>query len=186
MSEFSHLPTEYIAENGERVSEPAYRLKAPHFFDDTFWSEDDVIVSTLEPTLHMEPLNQAAGERMEAFVQSLPADSEGISVGEMMEAAMMLRPREGEPELSNEAFQGAVLKLAAQLKAKRRGGDPVVPNTQSVRPAASKGAPPLANARFADAAQANIQRKIQYQGELPQSRVKKPPQAGNIPVGVKG
>jgi hypothetical protein len=73
------------------------------------------------PCYQWRPLNRAAGERIQQWLESLPAKGENIPQEFISQAAMQLRPREGDPEFPHDVWWGHVNKLAATLYAKHRG-----------------------------------------------------------------
>lgn len=179
-----HMPELYRADSGEQIEEPAYRLLVACFFDETYWQDGEVLVTDLTPNHHMEPLNRAADERIAKWLGSLPGGAAGspVSMEDMMEAAMMLRPREGEPELSTEAFQTAVVSLAIKLKEKRQGKQgSVIPG---VRPANASNAPPMPNAQFNERGHqfGHQEQRVTHQPSRRDSRVRSTkPAMGGVP-----
>lgn len=148
MDTFTDLPEVYFAESGERIAEPVYALLAPGFYGATYYNEGEHIIFPDTPNHHMQPLNRAAGAQMAVWLEGLPGAGQNSTPEDLIEAAMMLRPREGEPVLNHQEFNKAVIKLAAELKAKRDGrGAPALPSGQVPRPATNPTAPPMANAR---------------------------------------
>jgi hypothetical protein len=155
MSNHDHLPEAYMAEGdrGEKhpVTAPTYELLADchlvmHSAETgrvgpTMVLAGEVLTTELTPNHHWLPLNQAAGKRIEEWLASLPATGGDLQLGDMIEAAQMLRPREGEPQMTNDQWAAALLKLASDLKVKRTKGLPVAPPVSTFRP--GKGALPI-------------------------------------------
>lgn len=177
-----NLPEFYVADGGTQVGGPVYALLADCYLDDTLWLTGEHIEHPGVPNHHMQPLNQAAGERVEAWLASLPLEGKAYDVADLTEAAVMLRPREGEKELSHEQFTVAVLRLASELKAKRTGNQPHIPGMQT-RAASPKAAPPMQNAMLADPrGYENNRGGIVHHQQRPQGKIKRQvPAAGNLP-----
>lgn len=146
-SEVYSLPITYVTKEGENVTEPCYVLTGDCFLEDTYWLEGEIIIApqALIPNEAMRPLNRAAEKATRDWQATVPLSGEGISRDELMEAAIMLRPKEGEPELNPEQFAGAVFKLALRLRDKRQGMRVGLP-ANSIRSAGPKAAVVMPNA----------------------------------------
>lgn len=127
---YAHLPVAFTfrAPDGEviQVIEPCYRLLADGFYGikaaASMFQEGEIIFDKdIVPNHQLEPLNQAAGQRVVQWLSTLPLDGQPIGIGDLAEAAHMLRPREGVPEMNPLDWGHAVQKLALELKAKREG-----------------------------------------------------------------
>jgi hypothetical protein len=140
------LPESYVTEDGQHVHGPTYLLLADcHMVmrsaetgltGPTLVEEGQVITTEMTPNHQMQPLNKAAGERFEMWINSLPVVGKGLSQEEISEAAFAMRPREGEPEIPHDQWWGAVMKYAVAIKEKRAGARPVGPAV-GYRPAPS-------------------------------------------------
>src|SRR6185312_13156834 len=87
---------------------PRYRLITPFYADDQLWPEEAEIEFDGVPNEGMQPINDAARERMEAWLRSLPprakppqgsvnldaATLARVLLGEHVGAAVAARPRE--------------------------------------------------------------------------------------------
>ena len=88
----------------------------------------EVFSTEAVPCQAWRPLNRAAGERIDQWLASLPVDTRSLPQEAITEAAYMMRPREGEPEVPHEQWWPAVLALAVRLhdkKQSRAGAAPV-------------------------------------------------------------
>lgn len=151
MSDYDHLPEAYHAEGNQPVMAPTYELMVDchlvmHSAETgrvgpTLVLAGEVLTTDLTPNMHWMPLNKAAGKRMDEWLGSLPATGGDLQLEDMMEAAQMLRPREGEPQMSKDQWAAAMLRLAAELKSKRTRGAPVTPAPTTYRP--GKGPMPI-------------------------------------------
>lgn len=155
---YAHLPTAftYRAPDGEvvNVTEPCYRLLADGFYGlkaaASLFQEGEIIFDKdIVPNHQLEPLNQAAGQRVAQWLESLPLDGIPIGIGDLAEAAHMLRPREGMPEMNSTDWGRAVQKLALELKAKREGRQNLhIPPINNARP--NSNAPGMLATRYKD------------------------------------
>lgn len=127
---YAHLPVafSYRSPEGEvvQVTDPCYRLLTDGFYGKkaaaSLFQEGEIIFDKdIVPNHQLEPLNRAAGERVIQWLETLPLDGIPISIGDLSEAAHMLRPREGMAEMNATDWGRAVQKLALELKAKREG-----------------------------------------------------------------
>ena len=141
------LPEFFIDDEGNRISRPVYRMlsqcqvimASPETgqVGPTLQEPGTVLVLDAIPCHQWQPLNKAAGERMDAWLKSLPLDGKNISQEHINEAAYTLRPREGDPEFPMEAWWPAVLRLAASLADKgRKHVIAVAPGYHPVKPEA--------------------------------------------------
>jgi len=137
-------PEFYITDQGQRVTAPAYAALAPcqiimtsaetGHTGPTRIQEGEHFISEGTPCEQWLPLNRAAAERYQAWLDSLPRLGKDLTQDEIAEAAMELRPREGDPELSHKDWWQAVLKRAYASKEKRRGSHvPLPTHAQQVR-----------------------------------------------------
>jgi hypothetical protein len=161
---FGDLPEVFIHRNDdgtiEQVKEPCYNLLAPGFYgigqDGTFYDEGEIIRTNACPNYHMQPLNQAAGKKIVAWLESLPTTNVMINIEDMVEASQMLAKDPRITTMTTEEVQSAAIKLAMALKSKREGNGglslpPVNGPTLFSRAGASK-APPMLATRFVDPA----------------------------------
>lgn len=141
------LPEAYVTDDRQRVVKPTYEALAQCQI--IMVGENNIPGPTLvEPGEHFTteaipnhqwlPLNRAAGERFDAWVNSLPASGAGLTQGDITEAAYAMRPREGEPEIPHDQWWAAVMKYAAAMKDRRQGGAMRVP--QPAQPHRAGGA----------------------------------------------
>ena len=92
-----------LVEKFEAPERPAYRVLDPAGFfgpDDTLYLEGAEIYLDTEPSVEMEPLNEAARKKMEALLNKL--DDMGRAVAEKLGRPFVGRPRnlEGALELA--------------------------------------------------------------------------------------
>jgi hypothetical protein len=169
MSDYDHLPEFYVADDGSRVSEPVYRILNDCFFGRSGaaarWEAGSEIATDLTPNHEMLPLNRAAGQRMQAWLDSLPGEGVTLTPEEISESAKLMAPKLGEPQLEHELWWAGVIELAQRLKAKRRGRTFIMPDTH-VRPANAPPAPPMSAGRFEDA---NPRDVAKASGVIPQA-----------------
>lgn len=138
MSDHEPLPEHYLTDDRppRRISAPTYEALAQCQI--IMIGENNIPGPTLiEPGEHFTtesipnhqwmPLNRAAGERFDIWVNSLPTSGTGLNQAEITEAAYAMRPREGEPEIPHEQWWSAVMKYAAAMKDKRAGNTLRVP-----------------------------------------------------------
>ena len=155
---YEDLPEHFIDEEGNRIARPVYRMltqcqvimASPETgqVGPTLQEPGTVLVLDATPAHQWQPLNRAAGDKMEAWVKSLPLDGKNISQEHINEAAYTLRPREGDPEFPMEAWWPAVRRLAASLADKgRRHAQVVAPGFRPVKP----DAPPMPFAAMSSA-----------------------------------
>lgn len=180
MSEF---PDFYISDEGHRVDGPVYELLADCFFDDSLWLAGEHIATDMTPNHHMHPLNKAAAERVEMWLSTLPQAGSNLRVDDLLEAAMMLRPKEGDAELTTADFHSAVVRLAGQIKAKREGGQgltlpPVVQSASGI-----KNAPPMPNANIESRRGHDFaEHRVNHHPQKPDRKVRRPKDAmGSLP-----
>jgi hypothetical protein len=147
MSEFEDLPEFYRGDSGHRTDQPTYealsQLHMPMYSAETGQTGPTLVeagehfTTDRPPCQQWLPLNRAAGERYERWLASLPSNGKNLTQEEITEAAYAMRPRDGEPTLSNEAWWPAVIKYAVTMKERRMGGSGVVPRAAQVhRPGA--------------------------------------------------
>lgn len=166
-----HLPEFYIADDGTRVADPVYRLHADCFFGKpggppALWEAGTELETDLVPNEHMEPLNAAAAERIAQWRATLPIVTGKMSQENIEEAAKILQPREGEPIVPHEIWWPGVLKLAAELKAKRQGST-FIPPAYTVAPANGRPVRPMTAGDFKD---------VSHRGDAQTTGVKAHPQ----------
>jgi len=152
-----------VARNVDAMpEEPFYECIEP------FYSADDVyypagarfvdVTGEMVPNEQMIPLNAAAEERMSEYLASLPHAQRTPTLENLVQAAMKVRPREGDdPKLMAE-FQSRMLREAIELQhgvsaehlspasprpvPRSRANVPMMPNTRIVGGEPSRGARP--------------------------------------------
>lgn len=130
----NQLPEFYVTADGQRVDAPTYvttgqcqiLMASPEngAIGPTLVEPGEVITTEMVPNQNLQPLNRAAGERIDDWIASLPIDGQGLTQADISEAAYLMRPREGEKELPHEQWYPAMLKAAWALKEKRSRGVP--------------------------------------------------------------
>jgi hypothetical protein len=145
------LPEFYHAADGKPISAPVYRIVAETYLDEYCWQPGDIISTGMIPNVCMEPLNAAAGARLETYLNSMPASYQGISQQDLMLAAQRLpiADDKGTQLLTTEQYSAAVIALAKQINAESiASGVPSAAPVQSVRPMMRTDLPPMPNAEF--------------------------------------
>lgn len=103
---------------------PAYELTQPWYSpDDVYYPAGTMvedITGQITPNEHMIPLNAAAEDRMVAYLQKLPAQGTP-NFDHIIQAAMEMRPREGDDPRIAAEYHGRVLQRAMELKYKAEG-----------------------------------------------------------------
>jgi hypothetical protein len=128
---------------------PVYELTQPWYSpDDVYYpagAQVEDITGEITPNEFMIPLNEAAEARMAEYLQRLPTQGTP-SLDHIIQAAMELRPREGDdPRLAAE-YHGRVLERAMHLKFKAEGRLPLEAGDRPrapVRMPARQGAAPI-------------------------------------------
>jgi hypothetical protein len=184
MQTHEHLPPVYCNADGDQIHDPVYRLLAPGFYDDTYFLDGEELVIKMTPNEHMQPLNRSAGERYEQWLGSLPGAGANLKLEDIVEAAHMMRPREGVPELEHDDWTKAVLTLAMKLKEKRTPHG--TPQPLGVHRANPSSAPPMPNAAWSDPRTMSLSRpggNVVHQPKPPagQARRANRPAMGNVP-----
>lgn len=141
MSEIDELPEFYIAEGNRRVAAPTYEALMPcqlimtsaetGVTGPTRVEAGEQFTSEGIPNHYWAPLNRAAGERIEAWLASLPSEGKGFTQEELTEAAFAMRPREGEKEIPHDQWWPAVLRYAGAIKEKRLGSQSRIPQVST-------------------------------------------------------
>lgn len=160
LSPYRNLPDVYMhfmPDNSvQQITDPCYRLLTEHQMitagGPTLFQEGEVVISQEPPTYHMEPLNRAAGDRIERWLQSMPTNGVLINIDDQVEAANMLRNDPRVKEMSHDDASQAYMKLALGLKAKRdaiagMSLPPMAGNTFATR---RSDAPAMPNTKFTD------------------------------------
>ena len=145
-----HLPEAYRTEDNQMVTAPTYETAAQCYMvmtsaetgetGPTLIEPGEVFSSNDTPNQAWIPLNRAAGERIEAWLDSLPTDGQNIPQEIITQAAYQMRPREGEPEIPTAQWWPAVLKLASAMADRGRKHVPM-PVNAAIRP--GRGALPI-------------------------------------------
>lgn len=128
---------------------PVYELTQPWFSpDDVYYpagAQVEDITGEICPNEFMIPLNEAAEIRMTEYLQRLPMQGTP-SMDHIIEAAMTLRPRDGDDPRLAAAYHGEVLKRAMELKYRAEGRLPPEPGDRPrlpVRMPVRQGAAPI-------------------------------------------
>lgn len=171
--------------DGVGVKEPCYKLIAPIQADDTYWNEGEIIATDMIPNEAMQPLNRAAGEKVDAWLRSLPANG-NIKPEDYMAAALQLRPKVGEEEMPHEAWIAAVRQLALEMRAKAEG-KPVEELRPKIGRPAPSNAPPMSNIEMVQTGiptrkkAPNKEARVKHMAQPQPTRVQpKPEQVGGI------
>lgn len=153
MSDSNNLP-EYFEIDRQRIAQPAYEALMPcqiimtaenGVTGPTRVEAGEIFVTEATPCHQWLPLNRAAGERLRAWLEALPQQGHNLTVEEIMEAAYIMRPREGETEIPHEQWFPAVLKLAAAKKDKKGMQAPMPRPAQVIRPGERQQVMPFAS-----------------------------------------
>lgn len=149
------LPEQFSTQNEDHSwtheTRPCYELQQDGYYGDTLFFENEIITTEMVPNNSMKPLNRAAGARYVAWIESLPLGASiNVNIGDITEAATMLRNDPEVKDLSHEAFSKAVTSLALHLKAKRDDRHYIPPIAGGPQMTGRGKAPPMSNARFTD------------------------------------
>ena len=147
MSEFENLPQYYLTDDRppQRIAMPTYEALAAcqiimtsaetGVTGPTMIEAGEVFVTEATPNHQWLPLNRAAGERYDAWLNSLPGMTKNLTLEEISEAAQAMRPREGEPQLAHSDWWAAVMRYAQAMRDKRQTVMPHVPHpAHALRP----------------------------------------------------
>jgi hypothetical protein len=127
--------------------------------------------ATMIPNECMMPLNSAAQRRYREWEDSLPLRGEQPPLEHVLQAAMELRPRAGDPEIGHIEFQTAVLRRALELRGAAPRRRPV-----SIQPFRGTDAPLMSNVRINGAPRAAVQRAAQVvRGPVMPANMEQPP-----------
>ena len=151
------LPEFWITDDGHKVSAPTWEAMAPCYMvmtsaetgqtGPTMVAPGEIFTNERAPSFAWQPLNKAAGENYDRWLDSLPVDGKGVSQELITEAAYTLRPREGDPEFTHEVWWSNVMRLAVTLHEKRRGSGVFNPTPASAyRPGSAASAPVMSYA----------------------------------------
>jgi hypothetical protein len=134
MSEYEDLPEFYKGEGGTKTADPVYEALSPCQIMMTSSETQQTGPTRVETGEHFssqayelsyawKPLNKAAGERMERWLDSLPVGGgkSPLTLEEITEAAHALRPQYGEEDLDHKEWHYAVMKHALALREQRSG-----------------------------------------------------------------
>jgi hypothetical protein len=166
--ETRNLPHAYgfRAENGAiiQIQESCYQLLAPCFLGNgvnaTFYDEGEVVKTTACPNHHMQPLNKAAGERYERWLETQVVDhGVRVSVEDLVQAAATLASTKSAEEiakLDSESWTKAVHKLAVLIGKKRNeqlyGGLRLPDMADPATRVGQTKSPPMAGLHYVDPA----------------------------------
>lgn len=131
--------------------EPFYECLEP------FYSSDDVyypagarfvdVTGLMRPNETMLPLNSAAEAKMRAYLDSLPNQQRTPTLANMVEAAMKVRPREGDDPKMLAAMQARMLSEAFEIQY-GVGPDQLKPSETRPAPRLKSNAPLMPNTRI--------------------------------------
>jgi hypothetical protein len=114
-------------ENGgyTQIKDPCYHLLAPGFYgkrnNGTWYDEGEMLIYDGVPNYHLQPLNRAAGVKMQTWLDTLPTSGVSINIDDLSEAATMIANREELGKMSKKQIAEATQKIAVELKKKRDG-----------------------------------------------------------------
>jgi hypothetical protein len=161
----SELAEQYISDDGRRIVVPTYEALAKCQIILASAETGQVGPTVVEPGEHFsteavpchqwKPLNAAADERFNQWLDSLPLDgAKNVTLEHITEAARMLAPRAGDPEFSHQEWSKQVAALATKLAEKRRtelkpsvGFRPMAPNAPPMPFAAMSPSYPMETGR---------------------------------------
>lgn len=150
------LPEHYHSDDGSMIAEPVYLLHAECFLGKygagALYEPGTELVYDQVPNEHMAPLNRAAGERYQEWMNSLPGVGGQLSQEDIAEAAKLMARKDGDEELPHELWWAGVIKLAARLKQERAGRTIPAPKQDPVRPLNGRMPPPMTAGEFKDVA----------------------------------
>ena len=149
-----------LAELRRVVSNSVDAMPDEPFYEcgDPYYSSDDVyypagarfvdLTGAMRPNETMIPLNAAAEQRMRAYLDTLPNQQRTPTLANMVEAAMKVRPREGDDPKVLADMQARMLREAFEIQygvgpdklapadarpaPRPRGNVPMMPNTNIV------------------------------------------------------
>lgn len=131
MSELAHLPEYYVSADRQQIAAPTYEALSQCQIIMASAETGQTGPTLIEPGEHFTteatpcqqwmPLNRAAGERFQEWLDSLPVAGADLTLEEISEAAHHMRPREGEKELPHEQWYAAVIEYAKRKRQKRQG-----------------------------------------------------------------
>ena len=144
------LPEVFVTQENDQIREPVYKVLNPIYIGSVWWPVGSIIKMNVPPNESVQPLNAAAGEEMARFVAALgPASGIIISTEDLMEAATIHRPKEGDPPIDNDTWGKLVRETAVRLKTQREGRNrPRMPDNVNVARAVRQDAPPMRNAAY--------------------------------------
>ena len=107
---------------------PVYELSAPYFSPDDVWypegAQIEDITGLIVPNESMVPLNAAAERRVRDWQDRLPGKDRTPPLELIVQAAVEMRPKEGDAVLTHVEFQKAVMHKAIELHYERLGMSP--------------------------------------------------------------
>lgn len=115
-----HDLPEAVYIEGRSIKAPLYKLLGPIQADDTYYEAGEIISTSMCPNEAMEPMNRAAGDNVEKWYLSLPANG-NVRTEDYMAAAMEMRPKVGDQEISHDEWIAAVRQRALTIRAKAEG-----------------------------------------------------------------
>lgn len=152
------LPEFYVLDERTRINAPTYEALKPcqiiltsaetGITGPTRIEAGEIFSTEAVPCEQWLPLNRAAGERMQAWITSLPVSGKGLTQDEISEAAFAMRPREGEPEIPHAQWWQSVMKYAYAAKEKRGGTQlPLPRGGVALRPGATMAPMPFTSSQ---------------------------------------
>ena len=105
---------------------PKYMVMEPGYYspDDIYYPAGAIfedLTGRIIPNECMEPQNASAERNMRAYLNSLPMVGATPPLDLIVEAAMQIRPKNGDEALTTAEFQGLLLQRALELKAQKQG-----------------------------------------------------------------
>lgn len=190
MTRIDELPEAYIADAGNHVVEPTWRLLADGFYGGSDYAsrynEGSILTMNIVPNHHLEPLNRAAGIAMARWLGTLPAGSDGIINDDLIEAAQSLAQTENLKDMTKAKYGELLLRTAQDIATRRRGGlapgmvtDPMVNRPNATGVPAMLGVA-VENARGPQFG-SQRERPQQQQRDPRRPQERKPPAGTNMP-----
>ena len=143
-----------IVSESDDSTAPKYMVLAGGYYspDDVLYPEGSIfedLTGRITPNEQMEPMNAAAERKMREYLHRLPLVGRTPTVDLIMEAAMQLRPKDGDEAMTNAEFQGMVLQRALELKYQKEGVVPPkdIQMTERSLPKQMGNVPVMANTR---------------------------------------
>jgi len=162
-SGYENLPECFAMQQDDRSivqeREPTYYIASDCFLgigrEATLYEESAIVVTSVVPNEHMQPLNRAAAIAVVRMLERLPASAAPIDIGDMAEAAQLLGSDPEVLKLNRIEWQRAVVRMASELKLRREGREAreIPPIGHNFTRGPRTAAPPLLNAKLAEMSQ---------------------------------